>query len=117
LACLGEGDRLLRLGFSNVGDYGRERLNLSSRSTQILAKLARDLRTRPLLAAAVRRGTVSRRKAQTIVEVAHGEAEAEWVELATHETVRALAERVRATRPDGGRTADEDAYTQLRVRL
>lgn len=89
------GDRLLRLGWSRLGDFARERLGIAERTALATAHLARALRVRPLLRAAVRAGEVSARKAQTILPVAVGASEAAWVERARTETVRALAAAVR----------------------
>jgi hypothetical protein len=90
LAELSEGDRLLRLGWSNVGDYARERLGVAARTAQAMVHLGRALRHRPLLRAAVRTGLVSIRAAQAVLPVATGEAEAAWVDLACKQTVRGL---------------------------
>src|SRR6266568_3187 len=105
LAALAVGDRVLRLGFSGIGDYGRERLGMSGRMAQELARLARELRDRPVLAEAVRNGEVSSRKAETVLAVARGEAEAAWVERARVETVRALKAAVAAA---AGASPEED---------
>ena len=48
LAALAVGDRVLRLGYSGIGDYGRERLGMSGRTAQELTQLARELRDRHL---------------------------------------------------------------------
>ncbi len=96
LAALAEGDRTLRLGYSGIGDYARERLGVAGRTAQAMARLARELRTRPLLREAVRRGEVSARKAQAVLPLARGEAEEQWVARARAETVRALEAAVRA---------------------
>ncbi|HEX8908021.1 MAG TPA: hypothetical protein VF805_02395 [Anaeromyxobacteraceae bacterium] len=96
LAALAVGDRTLRLTFSGIGDYAREQLGMSARTAQELARLWRELRDRPALAEAVRRGEVSTRKAATVLPVARGEAEAEWVGRARVETVRALKVAVEA---------------------
>lgn len=98
LAALAEGDRTLRLGYASVGDYARERLGMAGRTAQEKARLARELRDRPLLRDAVRRGEVSARKAEAILPVARGEAEQEWVARARAESVRALEAAVRAAR-------------------
>lgn len=105
LAALAVGDRVLRLGFSGIGDYGRERLGMSGRTAQELARLARELRDRPVLAGAVRQGEVSARKAEVVLAVARGEAEAAWVERARVETVRALKAAVAAA---AGASPEED---------
>ncbi len=98
LASLAERDRALRLGFSGIGDYARERLGIAGRTAQVMAQLARELRARPLLAAAVRSGQVSARKATAILAVARGADEAQWVERARAETVRALEVAAREER-------------------
>ncbi len=120
LAALSVGDRVLRLGYSGVGDYARERLGVAPRTAQGMVRLARALRERPLLRAAVVAGEVTARKAETVLPLAVGAAEEEWVARARAETVRALAaevkaravcdgeeeerwERIEATLPEGGR--------------
>lgn len=98
LDALSVGDRLLRLGYSNLGDYARERLGAGPTTSRELARLARELRSRPLLREAVRSGEVSARKARTVLPVARGEDEAGWVARARVETVRALEVAVREAR-------------------
>jgi hypothetical protein len=56
-----------------------------------MARLSRELRARPVLAAAVRRGEVTPRKAEMVLGVAVGRDEAAWVERARRSTVRELA--------------------------
>src|SRR5512138_1094774 len=114
LAALTIGERLISLGFSNLGDYARQVLDIRPRTAQALAHLSRGLRERPLLRAAVRAGEVRIRAAQTVLPVARGDAEAEWVERARKETVRALEKAVRAARSGG---EEEDEWTRFRVRL
>ncbi|WP_242395549.1 HNH endonuclease [Anaeromyxobacter oryzisoli] len=106
LLALAQGDRTLRLGYSGIADYARERLGVAGRTAQVMAQLARALRERPRLREAVRSGEVSARKATTILRVARGDAEAEWVERARSATVRALEVAVRAARRDGGESAN-----------
>jgi hypothetical protein len=95
LDALSAGDRVLRLGYSGLGDYARERLGIAGRTAQEMARLARELRDRPLLAAAVRSGEVSARKARTVLPLARGGDEARWVARARADTVRALEAAVR----------------------
>jgi 5-methylcytosine-specific restriction endonuclease McrA len=95
LLAMAQGDRTLRLGFSGIADYARERLGIAGRTAQGMAQLARALAARPRLREAVRSGEVSARKATTILRVARGDAEAEWVERARGSTVRALEVAVR----------------------
>jgi hypothetical protein len=111
LAALTVGDRLLRLGFSCLGDYSRERLGLSGSTAEKLARLARNLAERPLLREAVLCGAVSPRKAETIVPFARGDEEAAWVARARVETVRALAAEMRQA--VGGDEAEEEPWERL----
>jgi hypothetical protein len=115
LAELGEGQRLMSRRYSNLGDYGREELDLGASTTRNLARLARELRERPLLRAAVWRGEVSAKKAETILPVAKGEDEASWVERARHETVRALRRTMEETA--GIEPAEDEAWSKLDVSL
>ena len=109
------GDRLVARGYSCLKDYAREELDLKERQAQTLAQLARELRTRPLLRAAVRSGEVRIRAALTVLPVARGEAEASWVQRARTETVRALEKAVREARVDSGE--DDDDWVQFRTWL
>ncbi len=95
LADLEVGDRLMSLGHANLGDYGREVLDVGASTARNLARLARALRERPVLREAVWRGEVTSRKAETILAVAKGEDEAAWVGRAKGETVRALRAAVK----------------------
>ncbi len=101
LAALRVGNRLPELGY-HLGDYAREVLDIAPRTALNLVHLARELRTRPLLRAALRGGTVTMRAAQAVLPVARGEDEARWVERAKVETVRALEAAVKAARGDAG---------------
>jgi hypothetical protein len=109
LGALSVGDRLLRLGWSGVGDYARERLGVAARTGQVMARLGRALAERPLLRAAVRSGAVSIRAAEEIVPVAVGVDEAAWVERARALTVRALVAAVRDARACASPSAATDA--------
>jgi len=115
LALLADGDAALRLGYSGIGDYARERLGIAARPAQDLARLARGLRDRALLRDAVRSGEVTSRKAQAILPVARGEAEASWVARAKEETVRALAAGVKAA--TGGEPEDDERWERISVDL
>jgi hypothetical protein len=98
LDALSGSGHLMRLGYSSLGDYARARLGIEATTSRNLAKLARELRTRPLLREAVRSGEVTARKAQVVLPVARGEAEAAWVERGRRETVRGLEVAVREAR-------------------
>jgi len=113
LAAMRLGDRLIRLGFSCLGDYAREVLGIPERTAQNMARLSRELRKRPLLRAAVRSGEVRIRKAQTVLPVAVGDDEAEWVEAARSLTVGTLEGMVRTARASPG--DEEERWRRLRV--
>ncbi|HEY6005263.1 MAG TPA: HNH endonuclease, partial [Anaeromyxobacter sp.] len=113
LAGLTVGERLISLGFSSLGDYAREILDIKERTAEAMAHLSRELRSRPLLRAAVRAGEVRIRNAQTVLPVAVGDDEADWVERARLETVRVLEKAVRAARAG----EEDDEWTRFRVRL
>jgi len=100
LAALAAGERVIRLGFSGIGDYARERLGIAGRTAQKMAQLARELKERPALREAVRVGEVTARKAEVVLPVASGEHEAAWVARARAGTVRALLAAVRAATGD-----------------
>jgi hypothetical protein len=102
---LAEDDRVLRLGFSNVRDYARERLGIGGSVAQGRVRLARELRGRPLLGAAVRSGEITVRQAQTVLLVAHGEEECGWLERPRGSTVRQLEKAVREA---GAEPVEED---------
>src|SRR5512138_102691 len=81
LHALRQGDRLARLG-CHLDDYAREVLDVGEHTARNLARLGRELRARPVLREAVRSGRVRLRGAETVLSVAVGDAEAEWVERA-----------------------------------
>ena len=96
LAAMAVGNRTLTFGYVSLGDYARERVGINARTAQKQAKLARDLRERPLLRDAVWSGEVTPCKAQIVMPVARGEEEGTWVEWAKTDTARGLAARVKA---------------------
>lgn len=100
------GDRLLRLGYARLADYGREILGVAGRTAQAMARLSRELRARPILAAAVRSGDLQPRKAEAVLDRAVGRDEAAWVERARMFTVRELV---------AGATDQEEPWTWRRV--
>jgi hypothetical protein len=111
LHALRKRDRLARLG-CHLDDYAREVLDVGRRTAEELARLGRELSTRPLLREAVRSGRVGLRAAQTVLEVARGEHERLWVERAESMTVRALEELVRGATP-----GDDEPWHALRAGL
>src|SRR3954468_14436664 len=94
LHALGQGDRTLRLGYAGIGDYARERLGIPASTAVKMARLARELRERPLLRAAVLGGEITARCAETILAVAVGDDEASWIERDRSQTIRALRKAV-----------------------
>ncbi len=116
LAALTVGDRLISLGYAGLRDYAREVLDVGERCAEELARLSRELRTRPLLRAVVRAGEVRIRAAQTVLPVARGDDEAAWVERARRETVRALEAAVREAL-GGLAEEEEEDWVRFQTRL
>jgi hypothetical protein len=96
LARLIECDGLIRLGYSRQVDYARERLGVPPRTMYAWVNLARALRNKPLLRAAVEGGLVSPRKASAVASLAVGEDEEAWVTAAMRLPLRELECAVRA---------------------
>jgi len=115
LDALAQGDRVLRLGYSCIGDYAREVLGIAPSTAQKMTRLARKLRDRPLLRAAVRAGEVTVREAEAVLPAAHGEAEAAWVERARRETVRALKKA--AKDPSAEESEEDERWMRLRAQV
>ncbi|MFO0584185.1 MAG: HNH endonuclease signature motif containing protein [Anaeromyxobacter sp.] len=95
LAKFTEGDRLGRMGFSNLGDFTENLLGTRRRAAQVEVQLSKELRTRPLLKAAVHAGTVSHSAALAVLPVTPGDDEAQWVERAAELPVRRLRQEVK----------------------
>lgn len=115
LAALRVGNRLRQLGF-HFADYAREVLGMKRRAAEGHARLAEQLRDRPLLREALRSGRVLYRAAEEILPVAKGAAEAAWVDRAVNETVRALRAEVRAARAMDA-SEDEEEWVRLSIAL
>src|SRR3954463_16539845 len=114
LDVLGTGARVLDLGHSCVGDYAREQLGVAASTAQKMVRLARKLRARPILRAAVRAGEVTPRAAEAVMPEAHGDNEAAWVERARHLTVRALLAAVKGG-ADAPREDDDEKWKRTRA--
>src|SRR5690242_16855194 len=110
---LRQGDRLAELGY-HLDDYAREVLDLGEHTARTLARLGRELPSRPLLREALRAGRVRLRAAETVLSVATGDAEAMWVERAQRMTVRELEREVRRARGGGD---EDEPWVSFRVRL
>jgi len=118
LLALSEGRRLISLGYSSVGDYAREVLGDEHRTAENRVHLARELRKRPLLRAAVFSGAVGRRAAEIVLPVATGDDQQAWVALARTCTTRALEELVRKERHASGKAETlEESWSRMRLRL
>ena len=93
---LDRGNRLIRLGYSRLVDYARERLGLPARSAFQLLRLARGLHGRPFLRRALVAGAITRSKALTILPVSFGpQQERLWVAAAMTSSLQQLEEGLR----------------------
>ncbi|HEU4383354.1 MAG TPA: HNH endonuclease signature motif containing protein [Anaeromyxobacteraceae bacterium] len=108
LCALDDRDQLMDLGYSKMEDYAREELGLKSTTARDKAKLARELKSRPLLREAVRLGHLSPRHARELFPVARGEAEKAWVARAGSLSVREL-HRIVKRALEGGDVAGDEA--------
>ena len=115
LDLLSTGDRVLRLGYSGIGDYARERLGIAASTARKMARLARDLRDRPLVRLAVQSGEMSVRQAEAILPVARGDAEASWVSRGRMDTVRGL--KVAVKDPDAPEPEEDEEWGRLSIPL
>src|SRR5213083_1874254 len=100
-----------RLGFARLGDWTRERLGLSARQVQDLARVAERLESLPAIAAAFAAGDLSWTQTRLLAAAATPDSEHEWLALARERTVRALEAMV--VRPP----ADPDERHRLRFSL
>src|SRR5437762_8157708 len=87
-----------RLGFVRLDDFARERLGLSGRELQELARVAQRLEPLPALARAFAQGALSWSHLRLLVSVATPDTEAAWLARARGESVRALEAAIAATR-------------------
>ncbi len=100
------GDRLAQLGCSREADYARERIGVPPSTMFQWVRLARELKHRPLLRAAVSAGLVSTRKALAVLPLAVGDLEAAWTEAAMRITLREIESAVKAA----GRESPEERF-------
>src|SRR5256885_410071 len=111
LDALSVGDRVFQLGYTNIGDYARERFGLAASTAIKMARFAKALRDRPRLHEAVRAGEVSTRKAEAVMPVAIGDVEDVWVARArAGRTVRDLKAAVEEER---GPEPEEEAWRRI----
>ena len=118
LDLLSMGDRVLRLGYSGIGDYARERLGIAASTARKMARLARELRDRPIVRLAVQSGEMSVRKAEAVLPVARGDAEVSWVARARVDTVRGLKVAVKdPDAPDPEEDEEDEEWGRLSIPL
>src|SRR5947207_13591973 len=79
-----------RLGFARLGDWTRERLGLSARQVQDLARVAERLETLPAIAAAFAAGDLSWTQTRLLAAAATPDSGPECLALARNRPVRAL---------------------------
>jgi hypothetical protein len=79
-----------QLGFARLGDYTRERLSLSAREVQELARVAERLESLPAIAAAFAAGELSWTQTRLLATATTPDSEHKWLALARDRTVRAL---------------------------
>src|SRR5207302_1486631 len=96
---------------ARLGDYTRERLSLSAREVQELARVAERLETLPAIAAAFSAGDLSWTQTRLLATAATPDSEHEWLALARDRTVRALEALVAPP------LADPDERHRLRFSL
>src|SRR5206468_5606996 len=87
-----------RLGFVRLDDYARERLGLSGRELQDLARVVERLDALPAVARAFGDGALSWSHLRLLVAVATPETETAWLARARAETVRGLDAAIAAAR-------------------
>ena len=90
------GDRLAQLSFARESDYARERMGVPPSTMFQWLRLARELKHRPLLRAAVSSGRLSTRKALAVLPLAVGDYEAAWTEAAMRITLREIRSAVKS---------------------
>jgi hypothetical protein len=86
------------LGFVRLDDYARERLGVSGREVQDLARVVHRLEALPALARAFAEGVLSWSHVRLLVAIATPDTEAAWLARARSESVRALDAAVAAAR-------------------
>ena len=113
LDALSVGDRILQLGYTNIGDYARERFGIAASTAVKMARFAKTLRARPFLQAAVRSGEVSTRRAEAVLPVAVGDVEDVWVARAKARPVRWLKAAVK----EHAAEAPEEKWGRIAIRV
>jgi len=99
LAELADRRRFLDLGYANVCDYAKTKLQLKARKTSALVRIGRVLPDLPGLDKALASGALGWTKARELLSVITPETEAEWIEVASRCANRELERMVAAHRP------------------
>ncbi|MCK6460227.1 MAG: HNH endonuclease, partial [Planctomycetes bacterium] len=97
---------LAELSYARESDYARERLGMSPAAVSSCVRLARELKTRPILRRAVTAGAVSPRKALAVLTLAVGDGEAAWTEAAMRLSVREIESAAKAA----GKASPEERF-------
>jgi len=106
-----------RLCYARPNDYARERLGISNRQVQELARVDRALAELPALEHALLANALPWSKVRLVARVATAESEAVWIERARAVSTRQLEQEVRALADpsDPGHGEADDAEPQRRV--
>lgn len=100
------------LGFARLGDWARERVGLSARQVQDLARTGAALERLPLAEAALVSGALPWSKVRLVCRVARPDARATGpCTRTTSSTARPVAPTTRATSPRSARSTTCAAYT------
>jgi len=106
----------LDLGYANICDYARIKLQLKARKTSALVRIGRALPDLPGLDEALASGALGWTKARELLSVITPETEAEWIEVASRCANRELERMVAAHRPGeppSGDTPKEAGPTRM----
>jgi len=104
-----------RLCFARLDDYARERLGLSARQLQELARVHRALGTLPSLDRALLANELPWSKVRLIARVATEEDEEAWIARAREMSTRRLEQEVRGSARDLDLQDPDDAALEKRV--
>jgi len=104
-----------RLGYARLGDYARERLGLSARQLQELARVHRALAGLSALERALVANELPWSKVRLVARVASVEDEATWIARARALPTRRLEQEVRASAPRVEPDDGDDALPEQRV--
>ena len=105
-----------RIGFARLSDYAAERLGLSARSVQSLARVGLRLPKQPRLENALVSGTLGWTKVRLLAQLPPDEDDAAWIEHARRVTAEQLSKEVRAVdrgSVEAGAAEDEGAKSRL----